>query len=211
MSVNAATVAQSVTALDKVLADVKYRLGTFLANQKILLDGKTRLEELLNAGVPGVSMNAKALSAKGDALLKIQADIEKEAQALVMQGSGLKDKIQSDPFYSFLKTTIIHWGLRQYEIVADLIKTAANFSAQAANLSARMLKQNADVKTFTNEVRGTESAAAGTGYVPKITGILSASLTSVVNPLAGVLKPAALTAGAALGLAILFRFGGSKR
>lgn len=194
-----AALAQNTYALDKLLADIKARVGAFLGNEKVIFDGKTRLDSLLAArGVTAqLKANAQALKAKADALLTIQKDAENAAQALIGRAGDLRTRMETDPKYSFLKDqSSTFWGIRQLELIGDLIMQTAALLPEGASLTARLLKQNNDVKTFANEVGSTENAAAGTGALPMISGIINSTVGATASSLSGALWPIALGLGA---------------
>lgn len=194
--ISTAQFSQANSALNRLIADVKFRVGEFLGNEKLLLDAMLRVEGLLGAGAPDVKANAQVLKAKGEALLKIQKGMEAEATTLLSEASTLKTKIESNPVYDFLKSSPTYWGTRQYELLAGVMKDVAALTPRAASISQRMLRQNKDVKTFTNEVRGTEKAAAGTGVLPKIQKIITSTVgtaaSSLSEPLAKIIRPLAI-------------------
>jgi hypothetical protein len=192
----------SVKILDKALADVKYRIGSFLTNEKILYDIKPRIDNLVKVGSPQIQQTAKVLSGKWDALLSVQKSTEGEAIAFMTKGGELKTKIDTDPLYSFTKTPQSSWGLRQYQILAQLAVEISKLMPTASGITARLLAQNKNVTTLVKEVVSTEKAAAGTGLLPKIEGIISGTLTSVTAPLQETVKkiiwPIAIAGGVGL-------------
>lgn len=196
------TLAQNTSALDKLLADVKSRIGIFLQNEKVLYDANTRIDALLGApSLPAqIKTNAQALKAKGAALLKIQTDAEQAAQSMAGRAGDLKTQMETNPIYSFLKTSPTYWGLRQYELIGTLITSTLSLLAEGAGVTARLVKQNADVKSFTNEIQSTENAAAGTGALPAISGLITSTLGTTVSSLSGLVWPIAIAAAAGLAL-----------
>lgn len=192
-----ATLAQNTYALDKLLADVKARVGAFLANEKAIFDAKSRIDAVLGANLPSaIKSNAQALKAKADALLKIQKDAEQSAQSLIGRAGTLRTDMETNPAYSFLKTSPTYWGLRQYELLGSLLKQTVQLLPEGTALSARLLKQNADVKNFMVEVQSTEKAAAGTGALPAIRTLISSTVGEASAGLSKALWPLALGLGA---------------
>ncbi len=198
-----ATLVQNTYALDKLIADIKARVGSFLANEKAIFDAKAKLDGILSSTSAQIKANAQALKAKADSLLKIQADVEKSAQSLIGRASDIRTQMETNPLYSFLKTSPTYWGLRQYELLGTLLSQTASMLPEGTALSARVLKQNTDVKQFVSEVDGTEKAAAGTGVLPKIQGVINSTLGATAASLSPLLWPIAITAAGAFGLYIL--------
>lgn len=195
-----ATLTQNVYALDKLLADAKARVGVFLANEKAIFDAKTKINTLLSSGAAPVVNQARALAAKGDALLVIQQDAERAAQALIGQAGDLRTQMETNPIYSFLKQSPTYWGLRQYELLGNLISATATLIPAGAAITTRLLKQNGDVKTFVNEVDSSLTAAAGQGVLPSIRGVISSTIGATASSLSGVVWPIAIAAAAGLAL-----------
>lgn len=192
-----ATLAQNTSALDSLLANVKYKVGQFLANEKIIFDAKTRIDALAGAATGGLAANVKALRAKADALLTIQTDTENAAQSLIGQAGDLRTQMETNPLYSFLQTSPTYWGIRQYQLLGTLISQTSALLPAGAALTARIMKQNSDVAGFADEVSSTEKAAAGTGALPQVKNIVSGILGSVAAPLTGLVWPIAIVAGLA--------------
>lgn len=197
-----ATLAQNTYALDKLLADVKARVGEFLGNEKKIYDAKTRLDAIVGAsGVPAqIKANGQALKAKAEALLTIQKDAENSATSLIGRAGELRTKMETNPLYSFLKTPSKDWGLRQYELIGGLLKDTLALIPEGTALTARLLKHNSAVKTFVGEVEGTERAAAGTGALPMIQGVISSTVGATAKSLTGLVWPVAIAAAAGLAL-----------
>ena len=193
-----ATLAQNTYALDKLLADIKARVGVFLANEKALFDAKTRIDALVGAtGLPGqVRANAQALRAKADSLLTIQKDAEASAQSLINRAGGLRTEMDTNPIYSFLKTPPKDWGLRQYQLIGDVLARTVAMLPEGAALTARLLKQNSDVKNFLGEVEGTERAATGSGALPAVRSLISSTVGETAAGLSKALWPLAIGLGA---------------
>lgn len=191
-----ATLAQNTSALDGVIAKVKAQVGVFLGNESMIYDAKTRIKDLIGSGANAALVNnAKALSAKADALLTIQKDAEGQAQSFIGQAGAIQTQMSTNPLYSFLNSSPTYWGIRQYELIGNLLSQTTSLLPAGAALTSRLLKQNSDVKTFMGEVESTERAAAGTGALPKITGVVSGILGSVTAPLTGLVWPVAIVAG----------------
>lgn len=182
----ASTIAQGTAALDRLLADIKAKIGIFLQNQSKIMDAKTRAQAM--TGFAATKETARALVSKADALLKIQSDAEYAAQNLLARMAALKTKIEKDPLYSFLKTSILNWGTRQYELVGGMIRDVTEFGTEGAGLAARMLAQNKDVSNLVSEVQQTEQAATGTGFLPRVSNLIQATLGSTVQAIATPLK-----------------------
>jgi len=193
----------SVKILDKALADVKYRIGAFLTNEKILYDIKPRIDALTKVNNEQIKQTGLVLAGKQQALLTIQKSLEVEAISFMTKGGELKTKIDSDPLYSFIKTPRVTWGLRQYQILGQLTMEVARFMPTATNITARLLAQNKNVTQLVKEVGSTEKAAAGSGVLPKIQGLISGTLSSVTAPLTKMLWPIAIAGGVGL-VAYLF-------
>lgn len=194
------TLTQNSYALDSLLANIKAKVGVFLANEQTIYDAKTKIDQLLSSGAAPVKAQAVALKAKGDALLKIQQDAEAAAQSLIGQAGDLRTQMETNPLYSFLKTSPTYWGLRQYELLGNLIAATGALLPAGAALTARLLKQNSDVKQFSSEVDSSLNAAAGQGALPTIRGIISSTVGSTASALSGIVWPVAIAAGAVLAL-----------
>ena len=198
--ITTATVANTTTALDKLLADIKARVGQFLGNQSAILDIKDRAAALSASSDSHVKNTSALLLAKGDALLKTQADAETAAQDFLNKAATLKASLGT-PLYSFLSTSPVHWGTRQAELLLSLTGSVASLGAESARLAARMLAQNKDVEIFRNEVVQTESAASGTGFIPQVSGLIQGTLGTLAQtvsaPLTKMLIPLAIVAAVA--------------
>jgi hypothetical protein len=68
----------------------------------------------------------------------------------------------------------------------------------ASNITARLLAQNKNVAQLVKEVGATEKAAAGSGVLPKIQGLISGTLASVTAPLTKMIWPIAIAGGVGL-------------
>lgn len=191
----------ALKVLDKAVADVKYRLGTFLQNEKVLdgLDG--RLSNLEGDHRQNVSDTGRILHGKQRALLDSQKTIEGEALEFVDKAGSLKTKVTTDPKYGFLKTSPTGWGLRQVEILRDVAAEASRLAGPGAGLADRLVTQNKNVSTLVSETEQAERAASGVGLLPKvrdlITSTVGATASSVFEPLKKALVPLAVISGAA--------------
>lgn len=197
-SFTASTITQATAALDRLLAEVKAKIGIFLQNQQKIQDAKYRAQAMVK--VTATRETASALVSKADALLKIQADAEMQAQTLLSKMAALKTKVERDPLYSFLRTSLINWGTRQYELVGGLIRDVTDFGSEGAGLAARMLAQNKDVSNLVSEVYQTEQAATGTGFLPRVSMLIQSTIGSTATAIAAPLKiPLAVGAVAVAG------------
>lgn len=197
-SFTASSIAQATAALDRLLADVKAKIGIFLQNQQKIQDAKYRAQAMTR--ISTTKETAAALVNKSDALLKIQADAEIQAQTLLSKMAALKTKVERDPLYSFLRTPLLNWGTRQYELVGGLIRDVTDFGAEGAGLAARMLAQNKDVSNLVSEVHQTEQAATGTGFLPRVSMLIQHTIGSTAMAIATPLKiPLAVGAVAVAG------------
>jgi hypothetical protein len=185
--VTTAQYAQNITALDRVIADLKAKIGVFLANQSAIYSAQDRAKALAQSAQGAAQGAAGVLVTKGDALLKAQTATEGVAQGLINQATLLRGKTTT-PLYSFLSTSPIYWGFRQYELLTGLISETTKIAGQAASLAIQVARQNADVKTYVSEVRQTEGAATGTGIIPRIQGIISGTVSSTVGAAASGLS-----------------------
>ena len=198
---DAAILTGNLTLLNRALAEIKAHVGQFLVNEKILLDTTPRVINLVENSTGSVQATAKILSGKLTALTTIQKSLETEAMNFISEASDFKTKIDTDPFYSFLKTPMRTWGLRQAQILGGLVKESMKYVGPASSISRRLLAQNKDVQNFVGEVESTEKAATGTGMLPKISQLLSGTVgttaQAIFAPLKGALMPLAVIAGAA--------------
>lgn len=190
MSVTLASITQGTGALNSLIVDIKGRIGVFLQNSQKIEDAKIRAKAL--SGISGVSGTANALVSKAQALETIQTNIETQAQNLLGRLSTLKSNIETRPEYSFLRnvsfTSMVGWGTRQYEIIGQILSQITSLGQEGAGVTARILAQNKDVTNLLNEVRGTESAAAGTGYLPRVSQLIQGTVGSLATSLAVPLK-----------------------
>lgn len=192
-NVSAAQYLQNADALDRLVASLKAKIGVFLENSQDIINIRDRANALAKSATGQAQAAAKILSAKGTALLSAQTNLEKVAQDLLGAASALKDSVQS-PLYSFLSTNPMMWGTRQFQILGDLASKTNTLFSNGTNLATAISHQNDDVKTYSNEVRDTESAAAGVGVIPKINTVLSGVVSSVASPLTGLMWPLAIAA-----------------
>ena len=198
MSITASTITQATAALDRLLADVKAKIGIFLQNQQKIQDAKYRAQAMTKNAT--TRETAAALVSKADALLKIQADAEMQAQTLLSKMAALKTKVERDPLYSFLKTSMLYWGTRQFELIGGIIRDVTDYGTEGAGLAARMLAQNKDVSNLVSEVRQTEAAATGTGFLPRVSMLIQSTIGSTAAAIAEPLKiPLAVGAVAVAG------------
>ncbi len=198
-NISAAQYLESATALDRLVASLKAKIGVFLQNSQTIFTLRDRANALAGASTGPVQASAKILSAKGTALLSAQDNMEKSAQALLASASALKDSVQS-PLYSFLSTNPLMWGTRQFQILGSLMSQTNTLLTGGSNLAVAIAHQNDDVGTYAGEVRDTESAAAGTGFLPKITTAIRGTVSAVTAPLTGLVWPVAIAAAAGLAL-----------
>ena len=189
MSATASQYASTASALDKLIADLKSRVGVFLGNQKAIQDALEVAQAVAKSSDGAAKQSASVLVAKGGALLKVQTDAEAQAQTMLAQAADLKTKVTS-PLYSFLNTNPLQWGWRQGELLAALVSDTSKQAASAAQLAVRIQKQNNDVAVFQREVVQVERAAAGTGVLPKISAFISSTVGTSVGSIAGGLSKA---------------------
>jgi hypothetical protein len=194
MSVNASQYSYAASALDKLLADLKARIGVFLGNQKAVQDALARAQAVASASSGTVKQSAGALVAKGQALLKIQADAEVTATTMLAQAAEVKAKATT-PLYSFLTTNPLEWGWRQGELLVALVSDTSKMASAAAQLATRIQKQNGDVATFVKEVTQIERAATGTGALPTISAFIGSTVGASASALSKMLWPLAVVAG----------------
>lgn len=193
-TVDASQYAYAMSALDKLLADLKARVGKFLANQKTIMDATDMAKAVQSATTGAAKDSASVLVSKGSALLKVQADSEAQATTMLTKAGELKGKV-STPLYSFLQTSPLTWGWRQGELLVGLLNDVAGMSRDAANLATRIAKQNGDVSTFVKEVSQVQQAAAGTGYLPKISSFIGSTVGAAAGGASKALWPLAIVAG----------------
>ncbi len=190
MAVTLSTITQGTGALNSLIVEVKGRIGAFLQNSQKIEDAKIRARAL--TGISGVAPTAQALVSKAGALEQIQTNIEGQAQNLLGRLSTLKTTIETRPEYSFLRnvsfTSMVGWGTRQYEIIGQVLSQITALGQEGAGVTARILAQNKDVTNLLNEVRGTESAASGQGYLPRVSQIIQGTLGTLVSSVASPLK-----------------------
>lgn len=209
--INPSQYAMNATALDRLIASLKARVGQFLGNQSILLAAQDRANALARSASGSPQKAAQVLVEKGAVLLKNQADTEKAAQDILGRAAALKDK-PTLPLYSFLRDNEVwNWGTRQYQLLGDLIKETVSLSSEATNLAARVATMNKEVATYSSEVKQTEQAATGTGIVPKISAAIQGTVGATAAGLSKALWPIAIAAVGGLGLYAAVSGGGLKK
>jgi hypothetical protein len=198
--INPSQYALNATALDRLIASLKARIGQFLGNQSILLAAQDRARALERAASGSSRKAAQVLVEKGGVLLKAQAETEKAAQDLLSRAATLQSK-PTLPVYSFLRDAEVwNWGTRQYQLLGDLISETVGLASEATNMASRVSTMNREVSTYTSEVKQTEQAATGTGVVPKITAAISGTVGAAAGGLSKALWPIAIAGVAGLGL-----------
>jgi hypothetical protein len=209
--VNPSDYALNASALDRLIASLKARVGQFLGNQATILAAQDRIKSIASSATGAPQTAAKVLVEKGNALLKIQADTEKAAQDLLSRAADLKAK-PSTPLYSFLSDAQIwNWGSRQYELLASLIKDTVSMISEASNMASRVASQNSAVGSYVSEVQQTEQAATGTGIVPRISAVIQGTVGTTAEGLSKALWPVAIAAVAGLGLYAAVSTGSFKK
>jgi hypothetical protein len=198
--VNPSDLALNTTALDRLIASLKARIGQFLGNQATLLAAQDRARALARAATGSPQKAAQVLVEKGNVLLKVQAETERAAQDILARAAVIKDK-PATPLYSFLRDAEIwNWGTRQYELLGGIIKETVSMISEASNMASRVASQNKDVGSYVAEVKQTEAAATGTGVVPKISAVIQGTVGTAAAGLSKALWPVAIAAVAGLGL-----------
>lgn len=194
MTIDASSYSYAATALDKVISDLKTRISTSAGNQKTVQDALAVAQAVLKVSSGNVKQSASILASKGEALLKIQADAEATAAALLAGANALKAKVAT-PLYSFLTTDSMAWGTRQGELLRSLVDETTALSRSMTTASARFAAQNSDMGVFVKEVNQLEKAAAGTGYLPQISSFIGGTIGAASGGLAKALWPLAVVAG----------------
>ena len=197
MQATPATLAQNTYALDNLLSDLKDIVGRVNGNDAVLRDAITRVDALIgSAGVSAqIKSNGQALRSKATALTAVQKDVESATASLINAVGELRNGMETNPLYSFLKTPTTNWGTRMYEILGDLLTKTQNFIAQGTALKSRLSGQYSDVTRLMSEIVGTEKAAAGTGALPAISGLISSTVGTTAKSLTGLVWPLAIVAG----------------
>ena len=200
-----ATVANTTSALDRIIADAKLRIGQFLGNQSAIQDARDVAASLGASSDVKIKDASAVLTQKGAALLNAQDAAEKDAQAFLTKAATLKANL-STPLYSFLQTSPTHWGIRQGELLADLLLKVTILGKESAALAARVLAQNNNVKTYIRETAQVSAAATGTGFLPKISAAIQGTAGTIVSSVAAPLTKLAvpLAIGAVAVAAVYF-------
>jgi hypothetical protein len=181
--------------INQITADQKARIGRFFTYSQLLLDLKSRAQNIARTdSARGIQLMGRVDSASAN-----QARLESQGMSIF----ATLDKIQKDPLIIALtggRTDTSLWSTELANRGSSAVSLISGLLAQSAGLNTEISKHEKTVKALESDIKSIEGDLLGKGILKNIQGLTS--------PLTDSLKYIGLGIGA---LAVIYVLGQRKK